>query len=45
MEEILPGLKVIIASPEGNVEMIYPVESFTGSEEAPAEKEVIYENN
>ena len=45
MEEILPELKVIIESPEGNVEMIYPVESFTGSEETPAEKEVSYENN
>lgn len=32
MEEILPGLKVIIESPSGNVEMIYPVESFTGAD-------------
>ena len=32
MEEILPELKVIIESPSGNVEMIYPVESFTGTE-------------
>ncbi len=32
MEEILPELKVIIESPSGNVEMVYPVESFTGSE-------------
>jgi len=31
MEEILPGLKVVIESPSGNVEMIYPVESFTGT--------------
>lgn len=45
MEEILPELKVIIESPTGNVEMIYPVESFTGSEATPAEKEVNYENN
>lgn len=28
MEEILPGLKVIIESPNGNVETFYPVESF-----------------
>ena len=33
LEEILPELKVIIESPSGNVEMIYPVESFTGSEQ------------
>ncbi len=32
MEEILPELKVIIESPSGDVDMIYPVESFTGSE-------------
>jgi len=31
MEEILPELKVVIESPSGNVEMIYPVESFTSS--------------
>lgn len=34
MEEILPELKVIIESPSGDVEMIYPVESFTGTEDA-----------
>ncbi len=34
MEEILPDLKVIIESPSGNVEMIYPVESFTGTSTA-----------
>lgn len=31
MEEILPDLKVIIESPNGDVQMIYPIESFTGS--------------
>ena len=29
MEEILPDLKVIIESPSGDVNMLYPVESFT----------------
>lgn len=33
MEEILPGLKVIIESPDGDVQTIYPIESFTGSNE------------
>ena len=31
MEEVLPGLKVIIESGSGNVQTIYPVESFTGT--------------
>lgn len=31
MEEVLPDLKVIIESPSGNVQTIYPVESFTGT--------------
>ena len=31
MEEILPELKVVIESPSGNVEIMYPVESFTSS--------------
>ena len=31
MEELLPGLKVIIESPNGNTQTIYPLESFTGS--------------
>lgn len=30
MEDILPDLKVIIESPDGNVQSLYPVESFTG---------------
>ncbi len=33
MEDVLPDLKVIIESPSGNMQMIYPVESFTGNEE------------
>ncbi len=31
MEEVLPDLKVVIESPEGDTQMIYPIESFTGS--------------
>lgn len=31
MEELLPGLKVIIESPSGDMQTIYPLESFTGS--------------
>jgi membrane protease subunit HflK len=30
MEEVLPRLKLVIESPNGNVQSIYPVESFTG---------------
>lgn len=33
MEEVLPGLKIIIESPNGNVETIYPIDSFTGNTE------------
>ena len=33
MEDVLPDLKVIIESPGGNMQMVYPVESFTGNEE------------
>ena len=40
MEEILPELKVIIESPSGDVEMIYPVDSFIGSDASAAESEV-----
>lgn len=41
MEEILPDLKVIIESPDGNVQMFYPIDSFTGpsGESAPAASE------
>ena len=46
MEDILPELKVIIESPSGDVDMIYPVESFTGNvETATGSEEVSYENN
>lgn len=31
MEDILPELKVIIESPDGNVQMFYPIDSFTGN--------------
>lgn len=31
MEEVLPGLKVLIESPSGSVQTFYPLESFTGS--------------
>lgn len=31
MEEILPDLKVIIESPNGDMQTIYPIESFTGT--------------
>lgn len=38
MEEILPDLKVIIESPSGNMQTIYPIESFTSdSSSQPAE--------
>jgi membrane protease subunit HflK len=30
MEEILPGLKVLIESPSGSVQTFYPLDSFTG---------------
>ncbi len=33
MENVLPDLKVIIESPSGNMQTIYPLESFTGTEE------------
>ncbi len=31
MEEVLPDLKVVIESPTGDVQTIYPLESFTGN--------------
>lgn len=31
MEEVLPGLKVIIESPSGDMQTIYPIESFVSS--------------
>lgn len=34
MEEVLPDLKVIIESPNGDVQTFYPLESFTGSDSA-----------
>ncbi len=34
MEEILPELKVVIESPSGEVNMLYPVESFTNMQDS-----------
>lgn len=31
MEEVLPDLKVVIESPDGNMQTIYPLESFVGT--------------
>ena len=31
MEEVLPGLKILIESPSGNVQTVYPLDSFTES--------------
>ena len=31
MEEVLPDLKVVIESPNGNTQTFYPLESFTGT--------------
>lgn len=33
MEDVLPDLKVVIESPNGNTQTIYPLESFTGTQE------------
>ncbi len=35
MEDVLPDLKVIIESPNGDVQTIYPLESFTGGQTEP----------
>jgi len=34
MEDVLPGLKVIIESPSGDMQTIYPIEPFTGGTDA-----------
>lgn len=39
MEDVLPDLKVIIESPDGNMQLFYPVESFTGDSYDNSEKE------
>ncbi len=36
MEEVLPDLKIVIESPSGDTQMIYPLESFTGAGSAQA---------
>ena len=33
MEEVLPGLKILIESSGGNVQTVYPLDSFTGNQE------------
>lgn len=37
MEEVLPDLKVIIESPNGDMQMFYPMESFTGSDNSSSD--------
>lgn len=37
MEAVLPGLKLIIESPSGDVQTIYPLESFTGTSDASSQ--------
>ena len=39
MEDVLPDLKVIIESPNGNTQTIYPLESFTGTQEDGEEEQ------
>ena len=39
MENVLPGLKVIIESPNGNTQTIYPLESFTGNQDDGQEED------
>ena len=36
MEDILPGLKVLIESPDGGVQTFYPLDSFTGNNSGSA---------
>lgn len=46
MEEVLPDLKVIIESPNGDVQTIYPIEPFTGgSSSSGTENSTDEENN
>lgn len=40
MEDVLPDLKVIIESPSGNMQTIYPLESFTGDNTENTEEPV-----
>ena len=37
MEEVLPDLKGVIESPNGNTQTFYPLESFTGTASASSE--------
>ncbi len=41
MEEVLPQLKVIIESPNGDMQTIYPIESFTGDASSKSNSAVI----
>ncbi len=34
MEEVLPGLKILIESPSGSVQTVYPLDSFTGGNDS-----------
>lgn len=37
MEDVLPGLKVLIQGPDGSVQTFYPLESFTGTSDSAAQ--------
>ena len=39
MEEVLPDLKVIIESPDGRTQTVYPLDSFTGTAAAAADSQ------
>ncbi len=45
MEEVLPELKVIIESPNGDTQMIYPIEPFTSSATTTATTENTVDSN
>ena len=45
MEEVLPDLKVIIESPDGKVQTMYPIESFTGNSDTAEKSETAAETN
>ena len=45
MEDVLPDLKVIIESPDGDMQTIYPLESFTGSQTTETDNGTSRENN
>lgn len=45
MEDVLPDLKVIIESPDGKVQTMYPIESFTGNSDTAEKSENAAEAN